>query len=123
MLLADVDSVAAARIELQQAVNLDSAGTSKNTGFALRQLGYYLLLEKNYTDALPKLERAVSINEQDALAWLWYGQGLQNSGSKAKACEAYNRALALDPNLAAAAQKGMKSLGCGQSETQQGGAK
>jgi tetratricopeptide (TPR) repeat protein len=118
MMLADMDSAASARRELQRAVDLDTTATTKNTGFALRQLGYYELLDRNYVDALRVLERAVTINEQDVLAWLWYAQGCQNSGNRSKACEAYDRALALDPSLTAA-QKGRKSIGCGQ--PQQGG--
>ena len=46
ILYAQVDSTDGARRALTRAVELDSAGTSKNTAIALRQLGFYDLLDK-----------------------------------------------------------------------------
>jgi len=57
------------------------------------------------------LERAVAISDKDVQAWVWLGQGYQNSGNKPKACEAYGKALAIDPSQADAS-RGKKSLGC-----------
>jgi tetratricopeptide (TPR) repeat protein len=111
IMLAQVDSSAAARRELTRAVELDSAGTNKNSGVALRQLGFYKLLDRDYPDAIRMLERAVQINQQDTQAWVWLAQGYQNSGNRGKACEAYRRTLGLDPNQADAL-RGKKSLGC-----------
>jgi tetratricopeptide (TPR) repeat protein len=111
MVLAEMDSVAAAKQVLGRAVELDSAGTNKNTGFALRQLGYYALLAKENGDATRMLERSVAINPTDLQAWIWLGQGHHNAGNKSRACEAYDRALALKPDEATAA-KGKKTLGC-----------
>jgi len=111
ILYAQVDSVAQATTTLTRAVELDSAGTNKNTGVALRQLGFYRLLAKDYPDAIRKLERAVQIYDKDVQAWVWLGQGYQNSGNREKACEAYRRALAIDPQQADAL-KAKKSLGC-----------
>jgi tetratricopeptide (TPR) repeat protein len=114
MMYAELDSAAAARRELNQAVQLDTSGTAKNTGFALRQLGYYDLLGRNYNEAVRLLERSVTINPGDIQAWIWYAQGNHNAGNRGKACEAYDRALALDPSQTIAV-KGKKALGCPQS--------
>ncbi len=111
LLYAQVDSVPQAQRELSRASDLDSLGTNKNTGVAQRQLGYYKLLAKEYAEAIRMLERAVQINPQDAQAWVWLGQGYQNSGNRAKACEAYAKALAIEPTQPDAL-RGKKSLGC-----------
>jgi tetratricopeptide (TPR) repeat protein len=111
MILAEMDSVAEAKRELSRAIEIDSAGTNKNTGFALRQLGYYALLAKENGDATRMLERSVAINPQDVQAWVWLAQGHHNAGNKSRACEAYDRALQLKPDEATAA-KGKKTLGC-----------
>ena len=111
LLLAQVDSSAAATIELKRVVELDSAGTNKNTGVALRQLGFYRLLAKDNSTAISLLERAVAINDKDDQALVWLAQGYQNSGNRPKACETYDRVLALKPDQADAI-KGKKSLGC-----------
>jgi tetratricopeptide (TPR) repeat protein len=108
---ASVDSTPQAQKELTRAVELDSVGTSKNTGVALRQLGFYRLLAKDNAEAIRMLERAVQIDAQDVQAWVWLAQGYQNSGNRAKACEAYSKALAIDPRQPDAL-KGKKSLGC-----------
>ena len=108
---AQMDSVPPAQRELGRAVELDSTGTSKNSGVALRQLGFYRLLAKDYGEAIRMLERAVEINGQDSQAWVWLGQGYQNSGNRGKACEAYAKTLSIDPQQPDA-MKGKKSLGC-----------
>ena len=112
IMYAQVDSVAAARRELGLAVEMDSTGTNKNTGVALRQLGFYKLLDRDYPEAIKMLERAVAINDKDSQAWVWLAQGYQNSGNRSKACEAYGRVLDLDSSQPDAL-KGKKVLGCG----------
>jgi Tfp pilus assembly protein PilF len=77
----------------------------------LRQLGFYDLLDKKYPDAIKKLEKSVSINAQDVQAQVWLAQAYQNSGDRAKACETYKRALAIDSSQPDA-MKGLKALGC-----------
>lgn len=111
ILYAQLDSVPQARVQLQKAVDLDAGGKSRNTGIALRQLGFYLLLEKKYDEAANLLERAVQIDDKDVQAWVWLGQGQQNSGNRVRACEAYHRALAIEP-AQPDALRGIKSLGC-----------
>ena len=74
-------------------------------GIALRQLGYYKLLDKNYTEATRLLESAAElIKDPPSLGqtYVWIGQGYQNSGNRAKAREAYDRALQINPNDAVA---------------------
>lgn len=111
VMYAQLDSTEGARRAFTRVVELDSAGTSKNTGIALRQLGYPELLKKNYPEAIRLLVRAVTINDQDIQAWIWLGQAYQNTGNKDKACEAYRRVLRLDPNQPDA-RRGVKILNC-----------
>jgi tetratricopeptide (TPR) repeat protein len=111
IMYAQVDSIPQARLEFNQVTKLDSLGAQKTTGVAHRQLGFYLLIDKNYPEAIRHLERAVAIEPKDVQAWVWLGQGQQNSGNRAKACECYKRALELDP-AQADALNGKKVLGC-----------
>jgi len=108
---AQVDSTQSAKTQFEQVVALDSAATGKNTAIALRQLGYYDLLAKSYADATKKLSQSVAISAQDVQSWVWLGQAQQNSGDKTKACDAYRKALQIDPNQPDAL-KGRKTLGC-----------
>lgn len=108
LLLAQADSVAEARGAFLRTVELDS--TSKNAAIAYQQLGYRALLDRSYVDAIHVLERSSQINDKDVQTWVWLGQAYQNSGNRAKALEAYNRALALNP-AQPDALKGKKTLG------------
>jgi tetratricopeptide (TPR) repeat protein len=110
VLYAQLDSVPQAKARLQRSLDLDSTGTF--AGVAYRQLGFYALLDKNYGEAIRLLEHAVQRNDKDVQAWVWLGQGQQNSGNRPKALESYKRALALDATQPDA-QKGIKSLGAG----------
>jgi tetratricopeptide (TPR) repeat protein len=118
ILYAQQDSVPQAKQALQRSVELDS--TSKNAGVAQRQLGFYRLLEKDWGGAIPKLERAVAINDQDVQAWVWLAQGYQNSGNRTKATESYKRALAIDPKQPDAV-KGLEILSRGGAASPKGG--
>ena len=119
ILYAQQDSVAQAKQALAHSVQLDS--TSKNAGVAHRQLGFYKLLEKDWDGAIPRLERAVAINDQDIQAWVWLAQGYQNSGNRTKATESYKRALAIDPKQPDAV-KGLEILNRGGASGPKGGA-
>ena len=106
-----------ARTAFQRSVALDDS--SKLAGKARRQLGFYLLLDKDWTGALDHLERAVALDGQDVQAWVWLGQGYQNSGNREKAMSAYKRALELDPSQPEA-NKGVKVLSGGASASKGG---
>ncbi|MEO5617966.1 MAG: tetratricopeptide repeat protein [Candidatus Eisenbacteria bacterium] len=108
ILYAQLDSTALARESFRKSVALDSAGSF--AGVAFRQLGFYELLDKNYDSAIRNLERAVALNDKDVQAWVWLGQGNQNSGRSARAIECYRKALALDPRQADAL-RGLRDLG------------
>ncbi len=111
IMYAQLDSTDGATRAFTRVVELDSAGTSKNTAIALRQMGYYDLLQKRYAEASQKLSRAVAISPTDTQSWVWLGQAAQNSGNKEKACEAYRKALEVDPSQPDAL-RGRKTLGC-----------
>jgi tetratricopeptide (TPR) repeat protein len=102
------DSVDQAQQEFQRVVDLD-AGNSNNKAIALRQLGYYRLLRKEYAGAIEFLEQSASISPKDAGTLLWLAQGYQNSGNRGRAAENYRRVLALDPGNADA-RNGLKIL-------------
>ncbi len=108
ILYAQMDSIAAAKLELGRALDLDSTGTF--AGVANRQLGFYKLLDKDYSEAIRFLDSAVKLNDKDTQAWVWLGQANQNSGNRTRAIECYRRVLQLDPNQNDA-MKGIQSLG------------
>jgi|GEM_PF-2146772 len=110
VLYAQLDSVPQAKVRLQRSLDLDSTGAF--SGVAYRQLGFYALLDKNYGEAIRLLERAVQRSDKDVQAWVWLGQGQQNSGNRQKAVESYKKALELDATQPDAL-KGIKSLGAG----------
>jgi len=97
-----------ARREFESVVGLDS--TSSIGAIARQRVGYYLLLEKKWSEAVQYLKDSVRIDPKQSQSWVWLGQGLQNSGQKQEAIEAYRKALALDPNQQDA-RKGLAQLG------------
>ena len=108
LLYVQADSVDRAQQEFQRVVELDN-GTSNNKAIALRQLGYYRLLRKEYAGAIEYLEQSASMNPKDPGTILWLAQGYQNSGNRGRAAENYRRVLALDPSNADA-RNGLKIL-------------
>jgi len=111
IMYAQVDSTEAASRAFRRVVEIDSTGTNKNTCIALRQLGYYDLLAKRYPGAVQQLSKAVAQCTGDLQSWVWLGQAYQNSGNREKACEAYRKALEIDPNQPDA-KRGRATLGC-----------
>jgi tetratricopeptide (TPR) repeat protein len=108
LLYVQADSTEQAQQEFQRVVDLDT-GNSNNKAIALRQLGYYRLLRKEYVGAIEFLEQSASINPRDAGTLLWLAQGFQNSGNRGRAAENYRRVLTLDPGNADA-RNGLKIL-------------
>jgi superkiller protein 3 len=84
-----------ARTAFERSVQLDSTGSLAYIGF--RQIGFYHLLDRQWADAVGDLERAIALNPRDLQSWVWLGQGYQNAGNRAKALDAYHKALELDP--------------------------
>jgi tetratricopeptide (TPR) repeat protein len=76
----------------------------------LQQIGYQLLLEKDYPGAVQKLEDSAKRDAKQVMTWVWLGQASQNAGNKARAIESYKKALELKPGEPNAV-KGLKSLG------------
>jgi tetratricopeptide (TPR) repeat protein len=111
LLYVQADSASQAEREFQRVVDLDP-GNSNNKAIALRQLGYYALLRKEYAKAIDLLEQSVSINPRDAGTLLWLAQGYQNSGNRGRAAENYRRVLQSDPGNADA-RNGLKILEAG----------
>jgi tetratricopeptide (TPR) repeat protein len=110
VMYAQLDSVSQAKVTRRRSLEIDSTGTF--SGVAYRQLGFYELLDRNYGEAIRLLDSAAQRNDKDVQAWVWLGQGYQNSGNRSRAVESYKRALALDASQPDAL-KGMKSLGAG----------
>jgi tetratricopeptide (TPR) repeat protein len=100
-------AISDAEVAFRRSVALDD--TSRLASKARAQLGFYRLLQKDWSGALQHLERSVVLDPQYVQAWVWLGQGYQNSGNRDKAIDAYKRALALDPNQPEAS-KGVKVL-------------
>jgi tetratricopeptide (TPR) repeat protein len=96
-----------ARKAFERAVTIDPNG--KLSAKAWAQLGFYRLLDKDWSGAVQQLERATQIDAQDVQSWVWLGQANQNSGNRTKAMEAYRRALAINPSQPDAL-KGVKML-------------
>ncbi|MBI1799131.1 MAG: tetratricopeptide repeat protein [Candidatus Eisenbacteria bacterium] len=107
ILYEQVDSTEQSGVEFQRSVEIDS--TSGIAAIAFRQLGYHLLLQKDYSGATPLLEHAVAISPKDVQSLVWLAQGYQNSQNRAKAIENYQRVLAIEPTQPDA-MRGMKSL-------------
>lgn len=115
-----LDSLPQARHEFERSVDLDSTNSS-NKGLALRQLGYFRLVGKEYAGAVEALERSATINPNDMQTAVWLGEAYQNSGNRAKALEQYDKVLAKEPGNAEAA-KAKRSLEGGARTKTAGGA-
>ncbi len=108
LLYVQSDSSSRAEQEFQQVVQAEG-GSAGNRAIALRQLGYYHLIRKDYPGAVERLEQSATLNPKDPGTLLWLAQGYQNAGNRAKAVENYRRVLALDPGNRDA-QSGLKVL-------------
>jgi tetratricopeptide (TPR) repeat protein len=98
---------AGVRQEFETVARLDS--TTTLGAIARQRLGFYELLEKNWPGAIDLLEKSKDIDPSQVQTWVWLGQAYQNSGQKAKAIEAYRKALELDPKQPDA-RNGLKQL-------------
>lgn len=96
-----------ARQAFEKAAELDSSTVG---AVARQQLGYYALLDKDWSGAIRLLEESVAMDDKQYQSWLWLGQAYQNAGNAARAIECYRKVQALKPGEPNSA-KGLKSLG------------
>jgi len=87
--------------DLQRVVD-GFAGNQYEYALSLAWLGHALLIEDDYTAALPYLQRAVVADPQAAVAWSDLGLALIKSAEMTSAFQALNTAISLDPQLAVA---------------------
>ncbi len=117
--LTSLDSLPEALEMYQSAVAQDTANAE-----AYRGAGVVLLLQKNWSDAIPYLERANQIEPDNIQGHIWLAQAYSNSGDIPKAKAEFNRAIDINPNNPDAAkglelirkyeqQKSMKQSGAG----------
>jgi tetratricopeptide (TPR) repeat protein len=91
--LTSLDSLPEALETYQAAIAQDSVNAE-----AYRGAGVVLLLQKNWGDAIPYLEKAVAMEGDNIQGHIWLGQAYSNSGELGKAKAEFNRAIDIDPN-------------------------
>lgn len=91
--LTSLDSLPEALEMYQSAIAQDSVNAE-----AYRGGGVVLLLQKNWGDAIPYLERGVQLEPENLQGHIWLAQAYSNSGEVAKAKSEFNKAIDIDPN-------------------------
>lgn len=101
---AQMDSTQQAGVQYEEVLKLAPKHSE-----ALKQLGYYNLIGKNYAKAILYLRKHVELEPKSEYGWLWLAQGsaLNRQISEAKA--AYQKVLQINPKNADA-QKGLELL-------------
>jgi tetratricopeptide (TPR) repeat protein len=100
-------SIPDAQRAFRRAADLDSATVG---AVGLQQLGYYALLEKNWSQAINLLEDSSKRDPKQFQTWLWLGQAYQNAGNAARAVECYREVQKLKPGEPNSS-KGLVALG------------
>jgi tetratricopeptide (TPR) repeat protein len=100
--------IPAAKAAFQKAADLDT--TTTVGAVARQQLGYFRLLEKDYSGAIEMLEESIKIDSNAYQTWLWLGQAYQNNKNLEKAKSAYRKVQELKPGEPNS-DKGLKQLG------------
>lgn len=90
--LTALDSLPEAMDMYQQAIAADSSAE------AFRGAGVVMLLQKNWADAIPYLQRAVQQEPDNLQGHIWLAQAYSNSGQVNDAKAEFNRAIDIDPN-------------------------
>ena len=90
--LTALDSLPEAMDMYQQAILADSSAE------AFRGAGVVMLLQKNWADAIPYLQRAVQAEPDNLQGHVWLAQAYSNSGQVNDAKAEFNRAIDIDPN-------------------------
>jgi len=97
--LTSLDSLPEAQEMYQAAIEADSTSAE-----AYRGAGVVLLLQKNWPDAIPPLERAARLDPENVQGLIWLGQAYSNSGEIDKAKATFNKVFDIDPSNQQAAQ-------------------
>jgi tetratricopeptide (TPR) repeat protein len=105
---AKLKETAAAKEAFGKAAALDDSTTVG--AIARQQIGFYELLDKNYSEAIRLFEESAKIDAKQFQTWLWLGQAYQNSKNVGKAVEAYRKVQELKPGEPNSS-KGLKQLG------------
>jgi len=97
--LTSLDSLPEALEMYQSAIAPDSVEAARATNAdALRGAGVVLLLQKNWGEAIPHLERAVALEPDNIQGHIWLAQAYSNSGEVMKAKAEFNKAIDINPN-------------------------
>jgi len=97
--LTTLDSLPGA-LETYQAAIAQEPGNAE----AQRGAGVVLLLQKNWADAIPYLEKAAQQEPENIQGHIWLAQAYSNSGDIAKAKTEFNKVFEYDPNNKEAAK-------------------
>lgn len=87
----------------------ENAGDSKDHFAIYNSLGYYLLGEKKFAEAVKAFEKQVELAPNRANPYDSLGDGYKGAGEIEKAKAAYRKALEIDPNLEAS-KKNLEEL-------------
>jgi len=102
--LTSLDSLPEALEMYQAAIAGDSTSAD-----AFRGAGVVLLLQKNWGDAVPYLEKANELEPTNIQGHIWLAQAYSNSGDINRAKGEFNKAIDIDPNNPEAA-KGLELI-------------
>jgi len=97
--LTSLDSLPEALEMYQQAIAAEPENPE-----AQRGAGVVLLLQKNWADAIPYLEKAVQLEPENIQGHIWLAQAYSNSGDLNRAKDEFNRVFEIDPNNKEAAK-------------------
>ncbi|MEK7726902.1 MAG: tetratricopeptide repeat protein [candidate division KSB1 bacterium] len=101
---AQVDSTLQAEAQYEEVLKLEPKHAE-----ALKQVGYYNLIRKNYVKAVSYLRKHVELEPKSEYGWLWLAQGSALNRQIHEAKTAYQRVLQINPKNADA-QKGLELL-------------
>lgn len=101
---AQVDSNLQAEAQYEEVLKLEPKHAE-----ALKQVGYYNLIRKNYAKAVSYLRKHVELEPKSEYGWLWLAQGSALNRQIHEAKAAYQKVLQINPKNADA-QKGLELL-------------
>ena len=101
---AQVDSTLQAETQYEEVLKMEPKHSE-----ALKQVGYYNLIRKNYAKATQYLRKHVELEPKSEYGWLWLAQGSALNRQIHDAKAAYQKVLQINPKNADA-QKGLELL-------------